>query len=149
MIYAFIILGLWTAGLTYWQWQLAKQLTIIYADIFRRDQIISRLNTVVDNMVIVLRETALREALIKQVATINSPMIVVDSVKEKYTPYLEAMKDYYLRIGRHKPENECWLEMAVLWKEELRAISVPLKLESQACVEVALELVKQDLEKGE
>ena len=132
---------------SYWVFRKLRYVERTLSTILQWDKKILAMAKTQDNIVIVLRETALREAIIMGVATKNSPLIITPEVREMYAGFIGEIKEFYSKTGRHLSKEDCWLEIAVRWKDVLtQQVCLPLKLVSPTCVEIAMELAKEGVE---
>jgi hypothetical protein len=106
--------------------------------------IVNRLGETQNNILIVMREASIREALnTVDGVTRNSPLVVPQEVQALYAPFIDDVKAWYDEDGKRMEEHQAWLYIAARWKDELtKNVCLPLKIDSNACAEMALNMVK-------
>lgn len=91
-----------------------------------------------------LMNRAIGEAVQKNIATFNSPVVISDEAKKWMAGIAEELKVFYARLGRRMSEWELAMEIERLYGERiLKEVCIPNSLSQGACLLIAIEVAKE------
>ncbi len=91
-----------------------------------------------------MKRNAMTEAVVKGLATMNSPFLITQQARDCYKTIAVDLKDFYRKVGVHMTPNELFLEMQRRFGDRLlREVCIPMELISNACIVIAIEIAKE------
>lgn len=90
-----------------------------------------------------LMNRAIGEAVQKNIATFNSPVVISEEAKKWMAGMANQLRDFYAKLGRRMSEWELALEIERLFGEQiLKEVCIPNGLSQGACLLIAIEVAK-------
>lgn len=127
---ATLIIGIvvWLGKLTWWMAQMDTKMSTVWSFLMNR---------------------AIGEAVQKNIATFNSPVVVSEEAKKWMAGMADQLRDFYAKLGRRLTEWELALEIERVFGEKiLKEVCIPNSLSQGACLLIAIEVAK-DINKKE
>jgi len=113
----------------------------IYASMARQiSENDEKINVIIDMLI----RNAKTEAVVKGLATINSPLTVTDDARKLFDPMAAELRCYYKEIGIHMSENELFLDVQKRFGDRIfKDICLPLGIMNNACITLAIAIAKE------
>jgi len=91
-----------------------------------------------------LIRNAKTEAVIKGLATINSPLMVSDDARSAFSGMADDLRLYYKDTGKFLTENDLFLDMQKRFGDQIfKDICIPLKIINNSCILIAIAIAKE------
>lgn len=91
-----------------------------------------------------LMNRAIGEAVQKNIATFNSPVVVSEEAKKWMAGMASQLRDFYAKLGRRMSEWELALEIERVYGDRiLKEVCIPNNLSQGACLLIAVEVSKE------
>lgn len=95
-----------------------------------------------------LMNRAIGEAVQKNIATFNSPVVISEEAKRWMAGMADQLREFYAKLGRRLSEWELALEIERMFGEQiLKEVCIPNHLSQGACLLIAIEVAKEINEK--
>ncbi len=114
---------IWLAKLAWWMSATETKLNVVWGFLMNR---------------------AIGEAVQKNIATFNSPVIISEEAKRWMSGIADQLRDFYVRLGRRMTEWELALEIERVYGDRiLKEVCIPNNLSQGACLLIAVEVSKE------
>lgn len=112
----------WLAKLAWWMSSTETKLNVVWGFLMNR---------------------AIGEAVQKNIATFNSPVIVSEEAKKWMDGMANQLRDFYAKLGRRMSEWELALEIERVYGDRiLKEVCIPNGLSQGACLLIAIEVAR-------
>jgi hypothetical protein len=96
-----------------------------------------------------LIRNAKTEAIIKGLATINSPLLISDEARNLFSPMAEELISYYETCGKNLSEADLFIDVQSKFGDKIfDEICLPLKIMSNACISLAIAFMREQSKDG-